>query len=249
MSVTTDHENGVLVVRMERESRRNAIDPEMTARLDMAFNMLEDDSALRAGVLTGTASLFSSGTDLTATHGGPTERGGEYGLVRRQRTKPLIAAVEGLALGGGFELVLACDLIVASTTAVFGLPEVQRGLIASCGALFRAPRALPWHIASELLLLGESIDAHRAYGYGLVNRLVEPGQAAREAIELAERIGANSPVSLRETMRAVRAASTADESKAWETSDEALAEIVTSSDFGEGLAAFAERRQPRWMGK
>ena len=130
---------------------------------------------------------FSAGTDLAVGAGPPTPRGGGYGVVRRDRATPLIAAVEGLAYGGGFEIVLACDLVVAARTARFALPETARGLVANCGALFRAPRALPLNIAREMLLTGDPLDAERAWSLGLVNRLVEPGTAEQAALELAER--------------------------------------------------------------
>src|ERR1017187_1236896 len=140
-----------LVIRMEREAKRNAIDQSTTRGIDEALNLLEDDDQLWAGVITGTTAVFSAGTDLRDGAGGPTERGGEYGVIRRRRNKPLIAAVEGPAFGGGFEIALACDLVVASRTARFALPESRRGVVASSGALFRAMRALPLNVAKELL--------------------------------------------------------------------------------------------------
>src|SRR5688572_16166917 len=144
MSLVEQEEHGpVLVVTIRREHKRNAIDEEVTAGIDDALNHLEDDPELRVGVLTGGSEMFSAGTDLAKTAGGPTTRGGEYGIIRRKRTKPLIAAVEGFALGGGMEIVLACDLVVASTGTRFGLPEVQRSLLPICGGLFRPARALP----------------------------------------------------------------------------------------------------------
>src|ERR1700679_2627629 len=162
---------------MCREAKRNAVNRQLADELDAAFNLLEDDDGLWAGVLTGTGSVFCAGSDLTAGGDYVTERGGEYGLIRRRRDKPLIAAVEGPALGGGLELVLACDLVVAATTATFGLPEVRRGVVPTSAGLFRAPSTLPLNLASELILIGDSIDAERAHGAGLVNRLVEPGEA------------------------------------------------------------------------
>src|SRR3954467_3746298 len=159
MPVITERRGRVLVVRLDRPSKRNAIDAEMAAGLDAAMNTLDDDPEIWAGVLTGTDEVFSAGTDLVAGPGAPTPRGGEYGLARRRRTTPLVAAVEGMALGGGFELVLSCDLVVASRTALFGLPEVRLGLVANCGGLFRGPRLLPVNIARELLLTGEPISA------------------------------------------------------------------------------------------
>ncbi len=143
MSVATRTEGRVLVISMQREAKRNAIDAAMTAGIDAALNRLDDDASLWAGVLTGTATVFSAGTDLAVGPGPPTDRGGPYGIIRRKRRRPLIAAVEGPALGGGLEIVLACDLVVAASDARLGLPEVSRGVLATCGGLFRGPRALP----------------------------------------------------------------------------------------------------------
>ena len=164
---------------MQREAKRNAVDRQLADELDGALNLLDDDPELWVGVLTGTASVFSAGSDMTAAGDNVTERGGEYGIIRRVRRKPLIAAVEGPALGGGLEIVLACDLVVAATTATFGLPEVARGLVATSGALFRAARTLPVNLAREMLLTGQPIDAARAHAAGLVNRLAEPGPRRR----------------------------------------------------------------------
>src|SRR5829696_2862634 len=152
--VRTEVSGHVLVVTMQREAKRNAVDRAMADALDDAFNRLEDDDDLWVGVLSGSDRFFSAGSDLTAGGDYVTERGGEYGLVRRHRAKPLIAAVEGPALGGGFELVLACDLVVAGRTARFGLPEVCIGVVAACGALFRAPRQLPLNVARQLVPTG-----------------------------------------------------------------------------------------------
>src|ERR1700678_4281718 len=167
---------------MCREAKRNAVNRQLADELDAAFNLLEDDDDLWAGVLTGTGSVFSAGSDLTAGGDYLTERGGEDGLIRRARRKPLIAAVEGPALGGGLELVLACDLVVAATTATFGLPEVRRGLVPTSAGLFRAPSAFPLNLARELILTGDPIDATRAHAAGFVNVLAAPGAALEAAV-------------------------------------------------------------------
>src|SRR5437773_5246188 len=143
MPVHVEREDHILVIEIQREEKRNAIDPELTAGIDAAMNDLEDDPELWVGIITGGTSVFSAGSDLRLTGGAPTARGGEYGVIRREHRKPLIAAVEGLALGGGMEIVLACDLVVASRSATFGLPEIKRGLFALYGGVFRATRALP----------------------------------------------------------------------------------------------------------
>jgi enoyl-CoA hydratase/carnithine racemase len=235
-------------MRMERAAKRNAIDAEMTAALDSALNDLDDDPDLWAGVLAGTAVAFSAGTDLVSGAGAPTERGGNYGVVRRDRRTPLIAAVEGMAYGGGFELVLACDLVVASRLAQFALPETALGLVANCGALFRAPRALPRNVAHEMLLTGEPLDAERAWSLGLVNRLVEPGAAEAAALELAGKVCARAPLAQTATLRAVAAAVSAEDERGWAATEQAWTTIESSADAAEGKAAFTEKRTPRWSG-
>jgi enoyl-CoA hydratase len=247
--VQAERTGRLLVVRMCREAKRNAVNRQLADELDAAFNLLEDDDGLWAGVLTGTGSVFCAGSDLTAGGDYVTERGGEYGLIRRRRRKPLIAAVEGPALGGGLELVLACDLVVASRTARFGLPEVSRGVVASCGALFRAPHALPANLARELLLTGDPIDADRAREAGLVNVVTEPGGAVSAAVALGERICANAPVAVQASLVAVNRWLAAAEEFGWQVTADAVAAIGASEDYREGIAAFLEKRPPRWTGR
>jgi enoyl-CoA hydratase/carnithine racemase len=236
----------VLVVRMNRAAKRNAVDAALTAGIDAALNRLEDDPALRVGILTGTPTVFSAGTDMYDPGEKITERGGEYGVIRRVRRKPLIAAVEGYAVGGGFEIVLSCDLVVASTTALFGLPETLRGLVATSGALFRAPRALPLHVATELLLTGALLDADRAYVLGLVNAVTEPGQAVDGALRLAAQICGSGPTAVAETLTALRELTGATDKAGWAATDRARSAVLASPDADEGRQAFAEKRQPRW---
>lgn len=249
MTVITERRGRVLLVRMERPAKRNAIDAEMTAGLDAALNELDDDPQLWAGVLAGTPVAFSAGTDLAAGAGSPTPRGGNYGVVRRERRTPLIAAVEGLAFGGGFELVLACDLVVATRSARFALPETARGLVANCGALFRTSRVLPRNIATEMLLTGLPLDAERAWSLGLVNRLVEVGEAERVALELAELVCANAPVAQTATLRAVAEVDAAADAAGWAATASATATIAASADAEEGVAAFREKREPLWTAR
>lgn len=197
MSVQTSRHGRTLVVRIDREHKRNALNAEVTAGIDRAMNELEDDPDLWSGVLTGGTAVFSAGADLASGPGEPTERGGLVGIIHRKRAKPLIAAVEGLALGGGVELVLCCDMVVASRTARFGLPEVKRGLMPDFGGAFRITRVLPANIAYELLATGDDLTAERAERLGLVNRLTEPGEALDGALALAERVNANAPLAVR----------------------------------------------------
>ncbi|MFE7202689.1 enoyl-CoA hydratase-related protein [Pseudonocardia alni] len=247
--VTTERRGHVLLIRMTRPDKRNAVDAAMTAGLDEALNTLDDDPDLWCGVLAGDATAFSAGTDLAAGSGGPTPRGGNYGVVRRDRRRPLIAAVEGVAYGGGFEIVLACDMVVASTTARFGLPEVARGLVANCGALFRAPRPLPLNIAKQLLVTGRPLDAERAYTLGLVSELVEPGGAEAAALALAAAVCENSPLAVSVSLRALERVVAEPDERGWNATEIASAAIDRSADRTEGIAAFLEKRPPHWTGR
>ena len=193
--------------------------------------------------------IFSAGADLAAGPGDPTPRGGIVGLINRQRTKPLIAAVEGYALGGGMELVLCCDLVVASTASSFGLPEVKRGLMPDFGGAFRVARMLPPNVARELLLTAENLPAERAERLGFVNVLTEPGGALEGALGLAARICANAPLAVREALAIVNAEVSGDEAPSWERSHAAHARLLASDDVREGISAFFERRQPLWRGR
>jgi enoyl-CoA hydratase len=234
---------------MERGAKRNAVDRALADKLDGALNELDDDPDLWVGILTGTPDVFCAGSDLTAQGDYVTSRGGEYGVIRRQRRKPLIAAVEGPALGGGLEIVLACDLVVASRNARFGLPEVRIGVIPTCAGLFRGPRALPVNVARELILTGRPIDAIRGYEVGLVNVITEPDEALEGARTLAREICANSPVSVQASLTAVNAVLARDDAAGWDATEEALRTVSASADAREGVAAFLEKRPPNWTGR
>lgn len=249
MTVEIERRGRVLVVTMQREPKRNALDAGITAGIDDAMNQLEDDPELWCGVLTGGPSVFSAGVDLAAGPGEPTERGGRVGLIERHRTKPLVAAVEGPAVGGGMELVLSCDLVVASTTAAFGLPEVKRGLMPDFGGNFRTARLLPVNVARELLLTGDPLDAERAERLGFVNVLTGPGGALDAALALAERICANAPLAVREALAVMNAAVAGDEAPHWARSAAAHQRLVASEDVREGIDAFFARREPQWQGR
>ncbi|MCW2778656.1 MAG: Enoyl-CoA hydratase/isomerase [Frankiales bacterium] len=246
MTVTTQVRGRVAVVRIERPEKRNAIDAPTTVALSQALDRAQDDAAVWAVVLTGTSDLFCAGTDLVVGPGEPTGRGGTYGVVHRSHTKPLLAAVEGLALGGGFEIAMACDLVVASRTASFGLPEVQRGLVANSGALVRAVRCLPRNLAVELLLTGARLSAQRAYDVGFVNRLADPGRAVEQALALAEEVCAGSPSAVRATLLALEEQVASDEERGWEATARAEARVRRGPDVAEGLDAFARKRPATW---
>jgi len=249
MSVKTERHNHILVVKMDRPQKRNALNAAMTAGIDAAMNELEDDPELWCGILTGTDSVFSAGADLTEGPGEPTQRGGIVGLISRKRSKPLIAAVEGVALGGGVELILCCDLVVASSKAVFGLPEVKRGLMPDFGGAFRIGRFLPINVARELLLTGNNLTAERAERLGFVNAVVEPGKALSSALVLAEKICENAPLAVREALAVFNTEVTGDESTSWKRSDDAHGRLLQTEDLIEGLGAFFEKRPPKWRGR
>ena len=249
MSTIIERRGRVQIITLDRETKRNALNPEIAAGLEAGLNELEDDPELWVGVLTGGTSCFSAGADLSTGGPGETPRGGTAGLIHRRRTKPLIAAVEGFALGGGMELVLCCDLVVAATNASFGLPEVKRGLMPDFGGAFRSARMLPANVARELVLTGDSISAERAERLGFVNVLTEPGGALTGAMELAGRIVTNAPIAIREAMALVNDAVSGDEAPLWERSNAAHARLLQTEDVREGVGAFLEKRSPVWRGR
>ena len=251
IDVTVD--GHVAVITINRPEAKNAVNGEVATGIEAAIDRLEQDDDLWVGILTHTGNVFCAGADLKVIGAGraaelATERGGFAGFVQRQRTKPVIVAADGPALAGGCELALAADLIVASTAARFGLPEVKRCLVAAGGGLFRLPRAVPEKVAMELALTGEPIDAERAHHFGLVNRLAEPGAALDAALALAGQGTANAPIAVRESRRVVLAAATASDEELWQMSLAGIAAAMSSSDISEGLLAFLEKRPPVWTG-
>lgn len=247
--VQVRREDHVLVISMQRAAKRNAIDREMADRLDAALNQLDDDDSLWAGVLTGTPEIFCAGSDLTCNGDYWTSRGGEYGIIRRVRKKPLVAAVEGAALGGGLEIVLSCDMVVASRSARFGLPEVSIGVIPTCAGLFRAPSALPLNLARELILTGDPIDAERAHAAGLVNHLTEAGGAILRATELASRITKNAPLSVQNCLAAVNDWTRSRDDLGWRLTERTFQGIQGTEDVREGVRSFLEKRSPEWKAR
>lgn len=249
MIVETERVGRTLVVRIQRQSKRNAIDGPTAWGIDAALGELDEDDALAVGVLTGTASVFSAGTDFNDAPNARTADGGEYGLIRRRRSKPLIAAVEGAALGGGFEIILACDLVTAATNATFGLPEVLRGVLATSGALFRAPRALPRNIVTRMLLTGKPITATEAYRLGFVNELTEPGAAVTAALAVATEIEAAAPLPVSQTLQVLAGVVAPEDELGWRLTADATRTILASGDYREGIEAFFDRREPNWLGR
>jgi enoyl-CoA hydratase len=244
----------VAVITINRPEARNAVNGDVARGMEKALDTLEGDDDAWVGVVAGTGPVFCAGADLKAIAAGQagdlqTDRGGFGGIVRRERTKPLVAAVDGPALAGGCEIALACDLIVASKQAAFGLPEVKRSLAAVAGGLFRLPRTLPPKIAMEIVLTGDPITAERAYALGMVNDLVEAGQAMTAAKALADRISANAPLAVRESRAIVAAAATTDDGTLWNMGFAAMAKLAGTEDFAEGPKAFIEKRAPQWKGR
>jgi enoyl-CoA hydratase len=243
MPVSQERRGRVLVITIDREEKRNALNAEVTAGLDAALNELEDDAELWCGILTGGSRFFSAGADLASGPGEPTERGGIAGLIQRDRAKPLIA------LGGGMELVLCCDLVVAAADARFGLPEVKRGLMPDFGGAFRVVRALPPNIAREMLLTGDDLTAQRAAALGFVNRVTAPGAALAGALALAERVCGNAPLAVRAALGTSAQVAHGDETELWAYSNARHAELLASEDVTEGIAAFFAKRAPAWKGQ
>jgi enoyl-CoA hydratase len=240
-----------LVILITRPDVRNAIDQGVADGIAGALDQLDEEDGCTVGVIAGVGGTFSSGMDLKAfSRGEPcaTPKRGFAGIVERPPDKPLIAAVEGYALGGGFEIVLSCDLVVAARDATFGLPEVTRGLIASGGALLRLPRRIPRNVASEAALTGGQIGAERAYELGLVNRLVPPGRALETAVELAATIATNAPLAVRVSKQIMTESADWSASEMFERQQPFRTIVMASRDAKEGAAAFVEKRVPVWSG-
>lgn len=252
--VTYEPRGSVAVITIRRPEARNAVNGDVAEAMEQAIDQLEADDGVWVGVIAGEGPVFSAGADLKAIAAGDagrlmTARGGFAGLASRERKKPLIAAVDGPALAGGCEIALSCDLIVASTAAAFGLPEVKRALVAAAGGLFRLPQALPRAVAMEIILTGDPLPAERALHHGLVNQVVEPGQALDAAVALAERIAANAPLAVQASRRLVLASSGLDEQEMFRLSGQAMGEMMGTEDFAEGPRAFIEKRPPKWVGR
>lgn len=251
--VKTEISDGVMVITVNRPQARNAVNYETAHALAQAFDALDADPDVVIGILTGAGNTFSSGMDLKAfalNGQRPLVEGrGFAGLCERPPRKPLIAAVEGYALAGGCEMALACDMIVAANNANFGLPEVKRGIVPGSGGMVRLPNRIPYHIAMEVVLTGEMLPASRAAEFGLVNRLVEPGQALNAAQELARIISANGPLAVQTAKKVVTEARDWRQADMFDLQRPRIAHIFTSADAKEGATAFAEKRAPVWQGK
>ena len=245
--VRVTRHDGVLIAEIDRPDRRNALNAAVARELADALHALDSDDELVVGVLTGADGFFSSGLDLNEFRDDGSEATSSLrDLLRRGTQKPIIAAVEGFALAGGFELCLMCDLIVAAEGARFGLPEVKRSLVANGGGLLRLPSRIPYSVAAEIGLTGEEISAERLYELGLVNRLVPVGTAFDNALLLAEEISRCAPLALVATKQIL---SLSDSVNGWSHQDAVAGPVFESSDAQEGAQAFIEKRPPRWAGR
>lgn len=252
--VRSERRDHVLVLTLDRPEARNAVNGDVARQLEAALDAADADDAVWVVVLTHTGPVFSAGADLRAIGEGrgaelSTERGGFAGYVKRDRGKPVIAAADGPALAGGCEILLASDLVVASTNLRVGVPEVKRCLVAAAGGLFRLARKIPYNIAMECVLTGDPITAERAEQFGLVNVLTQPGEVLDAALALAARITANAPVAVQQSRKVVSEFAYGDEAAAWDASAAAMGVATSTQDVQEGVQAFLQKRPPVWSGK
>ncbi len=249
--VLTEVEGNVLIVTINRPAAKNAVNRAVAEGVAAAMERLDAESDLRCAVLTGAGGTFCAGMDLKAFLRGemPAVEGrGFGGLAEQSPKKPIVAAVDGYALAGGMELALACDLIVASASSMFGIPETKRGLAAAAGGLMRLPRQIPPRIAMELALTGDFITAQRAYEIGFINQITE-GPSLEAAKALAARIAQNGPLALMASKAIIRESHEWSEAEMWQKQTAYTMPVFASQDAREGAAAFAEKRKPNWQGK
>ena len=250
-TVRVEQEDKLLVITLCRPTMRNAIDRATSQALADAMDRLDSDDTVTVGILTGEGGYFCSGMDLKAfVKGERIELPGRGlgGIIETPPKKPVIAAVEGFALAGGFEIALACDLIVAADNAQFGLPEVKRGLMAGSGGLLRLPQRIPRQIAMQYALTGDMMSAEEARQWGLVNLLTLPGEALGEAKTLAHKIAANAPLAVSVSKQVVSDSLHWPADERWQRQNALLEIIIHSNDAKEGATAFSEKRPPLWTG-
>lgn len=253
--VLRERRGHIEILTINRPEARNAINGAVSSAMSAILDELADDDDVWVVVLTGAGEkAFSAGMDLKAFASGEGgsiigASGGFGGIAKRDFPKPLIAAVNGSALAGGFEIMLSCDLVVAADHATFGIPEAKRGLIAGAGGLIRMPKRLPMAIALELAMTGDPIDAERALALGLVNRVVPAERLIDEALALAGRIAENAPLAVRYSKDVIRKSADVPEAEGWKINDAAVGVVFSSADAMEGPVAFAEKRAPNWQGR
>ena len=251
--VDVEQRGRVGIITINRPEARNAVNGEVAQGVEAGLDRFEADNEVQAVILTGAGTTFCAGADLKLVAKGlgaemATKKGNFAGVVKRDFPKPLIAAVNGPALAGGFEIVLSCDLVVAADHATFGLPEAKRGLFAAAGGLIRLPKRIPLAVATEISITGDPIDAARALQLGLVNRVVPGPQVLDEAIALAATIAKNGPLAVQNSLKMVREAGDLSDDEAWKRNTELALEVFASKDSIEGATAFAEKREPNWTG-
>lgn len=243
--------DGVMTVTINRPAAKNAVNLAVARGIAEAMQELDANDAIHAAILTGAGGTFCSGMDLKAYLSGelPIIPGrGFAGIAQAPPVKPLIAAVEGFALAGGFEIAITCDLVVAADTAKFGIPEVKRGLAAGAGGLMRLPRQIPRRVAMEMAITGEFITVQRAYELGLINRVVASGQSLVIAMELARTIVANGPLAVKASKQIIEQSQDWQQAEMYARQQAFLDTVFQSKDAIEGARAFAEKRAPVWKG-
>ncbi|WP_370178297.1 crotonase/enoyl-CoA hydratase family protein [Alteriqipengyuania sp.] len=249
--ILTEVKDGVIVITINRPDAKNAMNKAAAEGIAPALDRLDAEDDLRVAILTGAGGTFCSGMDLKGFLRGESpvvEGRGFGGLTQKSPEKPVIAAVEGYALAGGLELMIACDLVVANSGAKFGIPEAKRGLVAAGGGLLKLPEQIPHKVAMELALTGDFIDAARAYDLGLINRVTD-GSAMDGALELAQSIAANGPLAVKVSKQVIEESRGWSLESRWDEQAKLLPQIFMSEDAREGAAAFAEKRKPNWKGK
>ncbi len=253
-AIEFEKQDHIAYITLNRPEARNAVNGDVAQGMEAALDAIEEDSHIRVAILSGNGKAFCAGADLKEVAAGngaalSTKRGGFAGIVRRERSKPLIAAITGSALAGGTEIALSCDMIVCSQETQFGLPEVKRSLIAGAGGLFRLPRALGMAPALEAILTGDPLPAERAWQLGMVNKVVAADQVMAEAKALAERVMANAPLAVQASLRIARRALIDDDDTLFRAGGKEMAVISKTEDYQEGPRAFIEKRAPQWKGK
>jgi enoyl-CoA hydratase len=251
-AVLTERRGTVLLITLNRPEVRNAVNAAVAEGIAGALDQLDADPELTVGILTGTGGFFCAGMDLGAFVKGESPWFGDRGfagIAQRGARKPLIAAIEGFAVAGGFEVALACDLIVAAEGAKLGIPEAKRSLVAAGGALLRLPRRMPYHVVMELALTGDPMPAERFHAFGVVNRLAAPGSAVNVALKLAAAIGDNGPLALAASKAVIEQQFDWSSEEMWARQGELSGPVFASEDAKEGASAFKEKREPVWRGR
>ena len=251
-AVLTERRGNVLLITIDRPEVRNAVNAAVAEGIAGALDQLDGDDTLSVGILTGAGGYFCAGMDLGAFVKGESPWFGDRGfagIAQRASRKPLIAAIERFAVAGGMEIALACDLIVAARGAKLGIPEVQRSIVASGGALLRLPRRMPYHVVMELALTGDPMPAERFHELGVVNRLAEPGSAVDVALELAAQLSKNGPLALIASKQILQEQFDWSSAEMWDKQAAISGPVFASEDSKEGANAFKEKRDPVWKGR